>query len=45
MRLERALLAMNRTLSERARDMGGTRLTTSAIPMSQTDWNLPQLSG
>jgi hypothetical protein len=50
-----AVLAMNRTLYERARDMGGTRLTTSAIPMSQVDWvqqygpawagNLPQLTG
>lgn len=33
-----ALLAMNRTLYERAREMGGTRLTTSAIAMSQADW-------
>jgi cytokinin dehydrogenase len=33
-----AVVAMNRTLYERARDMGGTRLTTSAIPMSQADW-------
>jgi cytokinin dehydrogenase len=33
-----AVLAMNRTLFERARDMGGTRLTTSAIPLSQADW-------
>ena len=33
-----SLLAMNRTLYERARDMGGTRLTTPAIPFSQADW-------
>ena len=33
-----AVLATNRTLYERARDLGGTRLTTSAIPMSQADW-------
>jgi cytokinin dehydrogenase len=33
-----AVLAMNRTLYERARDVGGTRLTTSAIPWSQADW-------
>jgi cytokinin dehydrogenase len=32
------VLAMNRTLFERARDMGGNRLTTSAIPLSQSDW-------
>ena len=32
------LVAMNRTLYERARDMGGTRLTTTAIPFSQADW-------
>lgn len=32
------VLAMNRTLYERARDFGGTRLTTSAIPLSQADW-------
>ncbi|HEY6281514.1 MAG TPA: FAD-binding protein [Burkholderiales bacterium] len=31
-------IAMNRTLYERARAMGGTRLTTSAIPFSQADW-------
>jgi FAD/FMN-containing dehydrogenase len=29
---------LNRTLYERARDMGGTRLTSSAIPMTQADW-------
>jgi cytokinin dehydrogenase len=33
-----AVLAMNRTLYERARDLRGTRLTTSAIPFSQADW-------
>jgi cytokinin dehydrogenase len=33
-----SLVAMNRTLYERARDMGGTRLTTTAIPFSQADW-------
>ena len=33
-----AFIALNRTLYERARDMGGTRLTSSAIPMSQADW-------
>jgi FAD/FMN-containing dehydrogenase len=33
-----SILAMNRTLYERARDLGGTRLTTSAIPFSQPDW-------
>jgi Cytokinin dehydrogenase 1, FAD and cytokinin binding len=33
-----AVLAMNRTLYERARDLGGTHLTTSAIPLSQDDW-------
>ena len=33
-----SLLAMNRTLYERARDMGGMRLTTTAIPFSQADW-------
>ena len=32
------LLRMNRLLYERARDVGGTRLTTSAIPMSRSDW-------
>jgi FAD/FMN-containing dehydrogenase len=34
-----ALLAMNRTLYERARDIGGTRLTTTALPFSQADWS------
>lgn len=33
-----SLVAMNRTLYERARDMGGTRMTSSAIPFSQADW-------
>ena len=33
-----SLVAMNRTLYERARDMGGTRLTTTAMPFSQADW-------
>jgi cytokinin dehydrogenase len=33
-----SLVTMNRTLYERARDMGGTRLTTTAIPFSQADW-------
>jgi len=33
-----SLIAMNRTLYERARDMGGTRMTSSAIPFSQADW-------
>jgi len=33
-----SLVAMNRTLYERARDMGGTRMLQSAIPFSQADW-------
>ena len=33
-----SLVAMNRTLYERARDLGGTRMTSSAIPMTQADW-------
>jgi len=33
-----SLVTMNRTLYERARDMGGTRLTTTAMPFSQADW-------
>jgi cytokinin dehydrogenase len=33
-----SLIAMNRTLYERARDIGGTRLTTTALPFSQADW-------
>ena len=32
------LIATNRTPYERAREMGGTRLTTTAIPFSQADW-------
>ncbi len=33
-----SFIALNRTLYERARDMGGTRMTSSAIPFSQADW-------
>jgi FAD/FMN-containing dehydrogenase len=33
-----SLLRMNTALYERARDVGGTRLTTSALPFSQADW-------
>ena len=33
-----SLVRMNRTLYERARDIGGTRLTSTAIPFSQADW-------
>ena len=33
-----AMIALNRTLYERARDMGGYRMTSSAVPMSQDDW-------
>jgi len=33
-----SVITMNRTLYERARAMGGTRLTTTAIPFSQADW-------
>ena len=33
-----SVIAMNRTLYERAHAMGGTRLTTTAIPFSQADW-------
>ncbi|MEA3154219.1 MAG: cytokinin dehydrogenase [Betaproteobacteria bacterium] len=33
-----SLLRSNRALYERARDVGGTRLTTSALPFSQADW-------
>ena len=32
------LVAANRSLYERARDLGGTRLTTSALPFSHADW-------
>jgi FAD/FMN-containing dehydrogenase len=35
-----SMIALNRTLYERARDMGGYRLTSSAVPMSQADWKL-----
>ncbi|MFL4969546.1 MAG: FAD-binding protein [Xanthobacteraceae bacterium] len=31
-------IALNRTLYERARDMGGYRMTSSAVAMSQDDW-------
>ncbi|WP_334150490.1 FAD-binding protein [Hyphomicrobium sp.] len=34
----KAFLAINRSLYEEARDLGGTRLTTSAIPFSPEDW-------
>ena len=34
-----SVIAMNRTLYERARDVGGTRLTSSAIPFSEADWS------
>jgi FAD/FMN-containing dehydrogenase len=33
-----AMIALNRTLYERARDMGGYRMTSSAVPMTQADW-------
>ncbi|HVI78502.1 MAG TPA: hypothetical protein VM715_10140, partial [Candidatus Acidoferrum sp.] len=33
-----SLFAMNRSLYDRARDLGGTRLTTTAVPFSQADW-------
>ena len=33
-----ALLATNRALFERARDVGGSRMTWAAIPFSQDDW-------
>jgi len=33
-----SLLRMNRMLYERGRDMGGIRLTTTAVPFSQADW-------
>ena len=32
------MIALNRTLYERARDMGGFRMTSSAVPMTQADW-------
>jgi cytokinin dehydrogenase len=31
-------IAMNRMLFERAREIGGTRLTTAALPFSEADW-------
>jgi FAD/FMN-containing dehydrogenase len=31
-------LAANRTLYERAREIGGTRLSTAAIPFTENDW-------
>ena len=33
-----SMIALNRTLYERARDMGGYRMTSSAVPMTQPDW-------
>jgi hypothetical protein len=33
-----AAIAINRSLYERARDVGGTLLTTTAIPFSDADW-------
>ena len=33
-----SMIALNRTLYERARDMGGYRMTSSAVAMSQDDW-------
>jgi len=33
-----SMIALNRTLYERARDMGGFRMTSSAIPMTPADW-------
>jgi cytokinin dehydrogenase len=32
------IISLNRTLYERARAMGGYRMTSSAVPMSQDDW-------
>jgi len=32
------MIALNRTLYERARSMGGYRMTSSAVAMSQNDW-------
>ncbi|WP_334146711.1 FAD-binding protein [Hyphomicrobium sp.] len=34
----KAFLALNRALYEKVRDLGGTRLTTSAIPFEPKDW-------
>jgi cytokinin dehydrogenase len=33
-----SMIALNRKLYERARDMGGYRMTSSAVEMSQDDW-------
>ena len=33
-----SMIALNRMLYERARDMGGYRMTSSAVAMSQDDW-------
>ena len=33
-----SMIALNRTLYERARNMGGFRMTSSAVPMTQADW-------
>jgi cytokinin dehydrogenase len=33
-----SMIALNRTLYERVRDMGGYRMTSSAVAMSQEDW-------
>ena len=33
-----SVIALNRLLYERVRDMGGYRMTSSAVPMSQDDW-------
>lgn len=33
-----SMIALNRTLWERARDIGGYRMTSSAVPMTQADW-------
>ena len=33
-----SMIALNRTLYERARAMGGYRMTSSAVAMSQADW-------
>jgi FAD/FMN-containing dehydrogenase len=32
------MIALNRALYERARDIGGYRMTSSAVAMSQDDW-------
>jgi cytokinin dehydrogenase len=33
-----SMITLNRTLYERARDIGGFRMTSSAVPMTQADW-------